>query len=482
MSDSNPGRASLSKAPTGIAGLDEITHGGLPAGRPTLIAGGPGSGKTLLGISFLVHGALHHGEPGVLMSFEENAEELAADVASLGFDLDALVGQKKLFIDYVQIERSEIEETGDYDLDGLFVRLEHAIRSVGAKRVVLDTLEALFSGLQNEAILRAELRRLFRWLRDRNLTVLVTGEKGEASLTRYGIEEYVSDAVIQLDHRIHEQISTRRIRVVKYRGSHHGTNEYPFLIGADGVNVLPVTSLLLEHAAFEERVSTGLPSLDKMLGGEGYYRGSTVLVSGTAGTGKTTVAAHFAQATCRRGQRCLYFLFEESPRQMMRNMRSAGIELESYLEQGLLQFHADRPARHGLENHLLMMHQAIERFRPDTVVLDPMTNLLAIGTRLDVQSMLTRMIDHLKVQGVTALFTSLTGASADIEVTQTGISSLVDTWIRLSLEERQRRLERWIYVLKSRGMAHSDEVRYFRIGAAGVEILPPEATDRRLQA
>ena len=376
--DATVTRSALKKAPTGISGLDEITNGGLPAGRPTLVAGGPGSGKTLLGITFLVNGATRFNEPGVLMSFEENAEELAADVSSLGFDLAGLAEQGRLVVDYVHIDRSEIEETGEYDLEGLFVRLDLAVRSIGAKRVVLDTIESLFGGLQNETILRAELRRLFRWLRDRDLTVVITGERGEATITRHGLEEYVTDAVIQLDHRVHQQISTRRIRVVKYRGSHHGTNEYPFLIDAEGLTVLPVTSLALQHEAPSDRVSSGLTSLDTMLGGKGYYRGSTILLSGTAGTGKTTLAAHFADTACRRGERCLYFLFEESPLQMIRNMRSAGIDLQPWVDQGLLQFHAERPSRHGLETHLTVMHRTVEQFQPNVVVVDPITNLLSV--------------------------------------------------------------------------------------------------------
>jgi circadian clock protein KaiC len=471
-------RPTLRKSLTGIPGLDEITSGGLPTGRPTLVCGGPGSGKTLLGITFLVNGALQFGEPGVLMSFEENAGELAEDVASLGYDLPGLVEQGRLAVDYVHVDRSEIEETGEYDLEGLFVRLDHAVRSVGAKRVVLDTVESLFGGLQNESILRAELRRLFRWLRDRDLTVVITGERGENTLTRHGLEEYVTDAVIQLDHRVYEQISTRRIRIVKYRGSHHGTNEYPFLIDADGVCVLPVTSLTLQHGASSDRVSTGLERLDEMLGGQGYYRGSTILISGTAGTAKTTLAAHFADAACRRGQRCLYFLFEESPQQMIRNMRSAGIDLDPWVDGGRLQFHAARPSRYGLETHLVVMHRAVEQFRPDVVVVDPMTNMLTVGTQVDVRAMLTRMIDFLKMRNITALFTSLTPGGAELESTETMISSLMDTWMLTTTEEVDRRRHRWLRVLKARGMAHSNEVREFRFADRGLDILPARTTDR----
>jgi len=469
-------RSEIAKARTGISGLDEITFGGLPAGRPTLVSGGPGSGKTLLGVSFLVNGAQTFSEPGVLLTFEENAEELAQDVRSLGYDLDKLVEQKKLLIDYVHVDRSEIEETGEYDLEGLFVRLEHAIKQIGAKRVMLDTIETLFGGLNDTGILRAELRRLFRWLRDRKITTVVTAERGEQIFTRQGLEEYITDAVISLDHRVHEQISTRRIRVVKYRGSTHGTNEYPFLIDRDGINVLPVTSLLLEHGAPDERISSGLPALDEMLGGQGFYRGSTVLLSGTAGTGKTTLAAHFVDAACRRGEKCLYFLFEESPQQMIRNMRSAGVDIAKWVAKGLLQFHADRPNRHGLETHLLTIHHTVEVFEPDVVVMDPITNLLAVGTTVDVRSMLTRIIDYLKTRSITALFTSLTTSDQSLERTETLISSLMDAWVLVAAELQGRRRNRQLYVLKSRGTPHSDEVRDFHFTSRGIELAPAHGT------
>jgi circadian clock protein KaiC len=465
-------RSELQKAPTGIPGLDAITQGGLPQGRPTLVAGGPGSGKTLLGVSFLVNGAQHFAEPGVLMTFEENAAELAQDVRSLGYDLDKLVAQKKLIVDYIHVDRSEIEETGEYDLEGLFVRLEHAIKEIGAKRVMLDTIETLFGGLKDTGILRAELRRLFRWMRDRGITAVITAERGEKMFTRQGLEEYITDAVIALDHRVQDQISTRRIRVVKYRGSMHGTNEYPFLLDRDGITVLPVTSLLLEHEAPSERVSTGLPALDEMLGGKGFYRSSTVLLSGTAGTGKTTLAAQFVDAACARGEKCLYFLFEESPQQLVRNMRAAGVDVQRWVDKGLLEFHADRPNRHGLEAHLLEMHHAVQMFDPDVVVMDPITNLLAIGTTLDVRAMLTRVIDYLKTRGVTALFTSLATSAQSLEQTEAMISSLMDTWILVAVTEENRRRNRWLYVLKSRGMPHSNEVRQFEIGDGGIRILP----------
>jgi circadian clock protein KaiC len=482
MAKNRSARPEIQKARTGVPGLDDITHGGLPLGRPTLVAGGPGSGKTLLGVSFLVNGAQKFDEPGVLLTFEEHADDLANDVRSLGYDLDKLVEQKKLLVDYVHVDRSEIEETGEYDLEGLFVRLEHAIRQIGAKRVMLDTIETLFGGLQDTGILRAELRRLFRWLRDHKITAIVTAERGEQMFTRQGLEEYISDAVISLDHRVHEQISTRRIRVVKYRGSTHGTNEYPFLIDRDGITVLPVTSLLLEHEAPSERVSSGLPALDEMLGGKGFYRASTVLLSGTAGTGKTTLCAHFVNAACARGERCLYFLFEESPQQMIRNMRSAGVDVQRWVDQGLLQFHADRPNRFGLETHLLQMHQAVESFHPDVVVMDPITNLMAVGTNNDVRAMLTRVIDFLKTRGITAMFTSLTSTTQLLEHTESMISSLMDTWILVAVAEREWHRGRLLYVLKSRGMPHSDEVRSFRFTDRGIELLPAGKQARRRKA
>jgi circadian clock protein KaiC len=467
------GRA-LAKSPTGILGLDEITHGGLPKGRPTLICGGAGSGKTLLATSFLVNGARQFDEPGVLMTFEENGEELASDVASLGFDLAALEDEGKLFVDYVRIERSEIEETGEYDLEGLFVRLDHAIRSIGAKRVVLDTIESLFSGLGNMNILRAELRRMFRWLKDKGLTSVITAERGDGTLTRQGLEEYVSDAVILLDHRVTEQVSTRRLRVVKYRGSHHGTNEYPFLIDRNGLSVLPVTSLGLEHHASMDRLSTGVPELDRMLGGQGYFRGSTVLASGTAGTGKTSLAAHFADVACRRGERVLYFLFEESPQQLLRNMRSIGVDLQPWVERGLLRFHADRPSRSGLETHLALMYQLVRDFKPSVAIVDAVTNLLTIGTANDVHAMLMRVIDYLKVHEVTGFFTSLSPGKTELQETETGVSSLMDTWIVLTIKEVDRERCRQLSVLKSRGMAHSNRIRDFVLTDHGLRLMENE--------
>ncbi len=463
--------ARLPKSPTGIDGFDQVTEGGLPTGRPTLVCGGAGCGKTLFAISFLVHGATRFDEPGVYLSFEENTDELVQNVASLGFDLPGLIEKKRIVLDHVRVERSEIEETGDYDLEGLFIRLGFAIDSIGARRVVLDTIESLFSGLANQSILRAELRRLFRWLKDKGVTALITGERGDGTLTRQGLEEYVSDAVILLDHRVTEQVSTRRLRIVKYRGSAHGTNEYPFLIDEEGIAVLPITSIGLSHGAPAERISSGVARLDTMLGGQGYYRGSTILVSGTAGAGKSSLSAHFVDAACRRGERCLAFEFEESPQQVVRNMRSIGIDLQQWVDRGLLEFQAARPSVHGLEMHLSRMHRAIERFRPSVVVLDPVSSLISVAAEGDVRATLTRLIDYLKVQGITALLTSLTHGRGELEQTDVAISSIVDTWLLLVTLESSGERNRGLYVLKSRGMGHSNQIREFLLTDHGVELI-----------
>lgn len=462
---------SLQKVATGITGFDEITGGGLPKGRPALVCGGAGCGKTLFATEFLVRGARQFKEPGVFMAFEETPEELGKNVASLGFDLKTLVRQKKLFVDHVHIERSEIQETGEYDLEGLFIRLNHAIESIGAKRVVLDTLEALFAGLPNEMLLRAELRRLFRWLKDKGVTAVITAERGERSLTRYGLEEYVADCVVLLDNRVHDQISTRRLRVVKYRGSLHGTNEYPFLIGENGISVLPVTSLGLEHEASKERISSGVPRLDEMLGGRGFYRGSSVMISGQAGTGKSTLAAKFVATACARGERALYFAFEESPKQIQRNMLSVDIDLAPFVRKGLLQFQAARPTYQGLEMHLVSIHDAIRRVRPSVTVFDPITNLVQVGTGLEVQSTLTRLVDFIKMQQITALFTSLTSGGTILDESQVGVSSLMDAWIIVRNLESGGERNRALYVLKARGLAHSNQVREFVISHRGVDLV-----------
>lgn len=465
-----PATGGIEKAPTGITGLDEITAGGLPAGRPTLICGSAGCGKTLMAMEFLVRGATEFGEPGVFVTFEESPEELAANVRSLGFDLEELERRNRLLIEYVHVERSEIEETGEYDLEGLFIRLGYAIDSIGARRVVLDTLEVLFGGLPNEGILRAELRRLFRWLKDKGVTAVITGERGEGSLTRHGLEEYISDCVILLDHRVTDQMATRRLRVVKYRGSIHGTNEYPFLIDERGIEVLPITSLGLVHEVSAERVPTGVPSLDEMMGGQGYYRGSSVLVSGRAGTGKSSLAAQFVDAACGRGERCVYFAFEESVQQVVRNMRSIGVDLEPWLRQGLLLFHAARPTLHGLERHLVTMYKLVRDRRPSAVVVDPITNFLSVGSSEEVKAMLMRLVDFLKAHQITGFFTSLTHGN-DLEKTDVAMSSLMDTWLLLREVELNGERNRLINVIKSRGMAHSNQVREMLLTGRGIELV-----------
>ncbi|MES2938701.1 MAG: circadian clock protein KaiC [Pseudomonadota bacterium] len=462
----------LKKTPTGIAGLDEITEGGLPHGRPTLVCGAAGCGKTMLAAEFIVRGATEYGEPGVFVMFEESAQELADNMRSLGFDLDKLQRQRKIVLDYVRVERSEIQETGEYDLEGLFIRLGYAIDSIGAKRVVLDTIEALFAGLPNQAILRAELRRLFHWLKDKGVTAVITGERGEGSLTRYGLEEYVADCVILLDHRIVDQVSTRRLRIVKYRGSPHGTNEYPFLIGSHGLSVLPITSLRLDHKVTDKRLGTGIPGLDDMLGGRGVFKGSSVLVSGAPGTGKSSVAASFVDAACSRGERALLFAYEESESQLLRNMRSIGLDLAPWVKKGLLQIHASRPTLHGLEQHLVAMYDLVRRFKPSVVVVDPISNLSNQHDDTGLKLTLMRLIDFLKQEDVTAMFTSLTAdAAAAVAASEVGVSSLMDSWLLLTNLAYNGERTRTLQVLKSRGMHHSNQVREFVFSDHGVDLI-----------
>ena len=467
----SPSRDGVPRCPTGIKGLDEVTNGGIPRGRPTLVCGGAGCGKTLLATEFLVRGALDHGEPGVFMSFEEKAEDLALNVRSLGFDLPKLIQNKLLSVDYVRVERNEIEVTGEFDLEGLFVRLGYAIDSIKAKRVVLDTIESLFAGLANQSILRAELRRLFTWLKEKGVTAVITGERGEATLTRQGLEEYVSDCVIVLDHRVADQVYTRRLRVVKYRGSTHGTNEYPFLIDHDGMSVVPITSMGLNHKVSHERISTGVPRLDTMLGGKGFYRTSSILVSGTAGTGKSSLGTAFIDAACARGERCLYFAFEESQSQITRNMKSIGIDLDRWVKKGLLSFKVSRPTLYGLEMHLATMHKDIEQFKPHIVIVDPITSLLMAGNRADIQAMLMRLLDHLKSLGVTAMLTTLTGGANPLESLDFGVSSLVDAWISLRDFDNAGEKNRLIHIVKSRGMSHSNQVREFLLTDNGIDLV-----------
>jgi circadian clock protein KaiC len=462
--------ASLPKSSTGIQGLDELTGGGLPRGRPTLLCGSAGCGKTLMAMEFLIHGALRSGEPGVFVAFEETAADLTQNVASLGYDLDDLVARNLLVLDFVYVERTALEQSGDYDLEGLFIRLGHAIDRIGAKRVVLDTIETLFLGLPNPAILRSELQRLFRWLKDKGLTTVITGERGNnpAALTRQGLEEYVSDCVIALDHRVNGMISSRRLRVVKYRGSTHGTNEYPFLIDETGISVLPVTSLGLQHDASDERVSTGVPGLDAMLDGSGFFRGSSVLVSGTAGTGKSSLAAHFAAAACQRGERALYFAFEESASQIVRNMGSVGIHLAPWVAQDRLRLHSARPTLMGLEMHLVTMLKEIAEFEPQVVVVDPLNSFVTVGNEAEVKLMLLRLVDALKLRQITGFFTSLTAGGTVAEHTDVAISSLIDTWLLVRELEAGGERNRGLYVLKSRGMPHSNQIREFSLTSKGV--------------
>ena len=464
------------KTPSGIDGLDEITNGGFPKGRPTLICGGAGCGKTLLSMQFLIKGITEYNEAGVFMSFEEPSDDLTLNVKSLGFDIEKLKTDKKLIIDHVRVERSEIEEAGEYDLDGLFIRLGHAIDSIKATRVVLDTIESLFAGLDNQAILRAELRRLFHWLKAKGVTAIITGERGEATLTRQGLEEYVSDCVIVLDHRVIEQVSTRRLRIVKYRGSTHGTNEYPFLIDEDGISVLPITSLKLNNEVSSEVVSTGVPGLNEMFQGNGFYRGSNILISGTAGTAKTTLASYFANEQCQKNEKTIYFAFEESPQQLVRNMKSIGIDLEKHIKKGLLQIHSSRPTLNGLELHLLTLRKLIREFEPTTIIIDPISNLITVGSQHEVRSMLVRLIDMLKAHNITALFTSLNKQNDNFrpDLAEESVSSLVDTWLTVRDMEGIGERNRGIFIIKARGMGHSNQVREFVITDNGIELLDVE--------
>ncbi len=472
----------LPKCPTGIDGLDEVTNGGLPLGRPTLVCGSPGCGKTLLAVEFLVRGAMLYDEPGVFMAFEETAADLAKNVRSLGFDLDHLVADGKLRLDYVSLEPNEIQETGEFDLEGLFVRLGHAIDAIGAKRVVLDTIETLFAGLSNATILRAEIRRLFRWLKDKGVTAIVTAERGDATLTRNGLEEYVSDCVILLDHRVTDQVSTRRLRIVKYRGSAHATNEFPFLIDDEGISVVPITSAVLDHPVTGEQVSTGVAALDAMFGGEGYFRGSSVLISGEPGSGKTSLVAQFADAACGRGERCAFFSFEESPEQILRNMRSIGLDLGRWRDQNLLHIHSVRPTRFGLEMHLASILKEVRRFRPDVVVVDPISNFLKASAMYETEAMLARLIDLIKSQKITGVFTNLVrggnlargGNEPEEEI---GISPIIDTALTLSEVEHNGEWSGLLRIVKSRGMPHSRRSRIFRLTDHGIE-LPEEAAER----
>lgn len=464
-------RFMLPKAATGIDGLDQITGGGFPRNRSTLICGGPGCGKTLLSLEFLIHGVERYGENGVFVAFEESTEDLITNSKSLGKDLERYIQENRLILEPIQIERNEIEETGEYDLEGLIARLSYAIDHVQAKRVVIDTMDSLFSGFENKRIVRGELRRILSWLKQKGVTTVITSELGEGRMTRSGIEEYVTECVILLDHRVQNQIATRRLRVLKYRGTRHSPDEFPFVIDDRGLSVLPVSSLHLDYPASNERITTGIAGLDEMLGGLGFYRGSSILVSGAAGTGKSSISATMAHAACQRGERCIYFAFEESPQQIVRNMKSIGLHLDEWVRKGLLQFHAVRPTLNGIETHLVKMYQQVEFFQPSLVVIDPLSSLMTIGTTQEVKSLFTRLADHLKMNGITAFFTCLIYHAIEDENTDIGISSLMDHWLVVRSLESNGTKDRGLYILKSRGMAHSSQIREFKMSDQGIELV-----------
>jgi circadian clock protein KaiC len=465
-----PSRVQLPKSPTGIDGFDEITGGGLPTGRPSLVCGPPGTGKSIFAMQFLVNGVTRYGEPGVFLTFEESREELVANVRSFGFGVDRLEREGRLLVDALPLEPQTVE-TGEFDLEALIVRLAWAVDQVGAKRVAVDNVEALFTAFSRPALVRAEVRRLFRWLKDHELTAVITGERGEDMVTRHGMQEYLSDCVVVLDHRIVQDVATRRMRVLKYRGAMHGRNEYPFLIGADGLEVLPITSIGLRQPVSSDRISTGVVGLDEMLGGEGVFRGSGVLISGTSGTGKTTIASCFADAACRRGEVVLYFSFEESQAEIERNLASVGLDMAHWVERGLLHFHCERPTTRGLEDHLALMQQLTRELAPTLVVIDPVSSLARGASPFDVSSMLLRQIYYLKATGITAVMTVLneeTGLQQPIQ----SISSLVDTWLHVDIMESFEERNRGLYVRKARGMAHSNQIREFLLSDQGVSLVP----------
>ena len=470
-------RHQLHKCPTGIKGFDQITQGGLPEHRTTLLCGRAGSGKTLFGLDFISKGAIHYNEPGIFMSFEETADELYQDVASLSLDLQGLVSHKKIRLEHVLLERRDIQES-DFNLEGLLIRLEHAIHAIDAKRVVLDSIESLFAGLTDMGILRLEIKRLFRWLKTKHVTTIVTGEPGPDTYTRHGLEEYLSDCIIFLDNRVNEQMSIRRVRIIKYRGSNHGTNEYPFVIDKGGLSVIPITAAGLDQPGTGKRVSTGIPSLDQMFHGGGFIRGSTVLISGTAGTGKTSLAAAFALERCKRGERCLFLSYEESSGQLIQNLSSIGMHLSPWVKKGLLKIVSTRPSFFGLEMHLLDLYKTIGEFKPQSVVIDPLTSLIAEGSQREIQSMVTRMIDLLKSSGITGLFTSLVSSTAQNYTSgEVGVSSLIDTWlvVREIEEEAGKRRIRGLYIVKSRGMGHSSDIHKLILSDEGITLVPMDA-------
>ncbi|WP_240236172.1 circadian clock protein KaiC [Nocardioides sp. CFH 31398] len=459
----------LEKAATGIEGFDDITFGGLPRARATIVTGAAGSGKSMFGVEFLAQGARAYGEPGVLLSFEETADELVANAASIGVDLRAMADEGTLVVDSAAGDLDDLVQSGAFDLEGLLLRLAAAIDAVGARRVVLDTVETLFSTLPDETTVRREFARLLRWLKERDLTVVVTAERGQQGrLTRHGIEEYVSDCVVVLDHRVEDEVATRRMRVAKYRGSPHGTNEFPFLISGRGLVVMPLHHDELTEVS-EERVSLGIPELDTMVGG-GVFRGSTIMISGSAGTGKTSIAACAADAACRRGEKALFLSFEEPSGQVVRNMRSIGLDLQHWIDKGLLVVQHMRPAITGLEAHLASLHMILDEHPAEVVVLDAVASLSRGVASYASASAVARDIAMLRLRGATTVLTALAGTHDDPH-TDVSASSLVDAWLLVRNVENDGERNRLLMTIKNRGSFHSNQVREFLLTDDGPRLV-----------
>ena len=462
----------LPKSLTGIQGLDDITYGGIPQNRPTLLVGSIGTGKTIFAMEYIINGITMFNEPGVFMTFEEQTDELQINVTSMGYNLSKLIADNKIYLEHLHIDHREIQATGKYDIEGLFIRIEMAIEKVKAKRIVLDALDTLFIGLDSQ-ILRSEIKRLFFWLKEKKVTAIITSEVGDIFLTRLGFEEVVADCVIELNNRLNNQISTRRLRIVKYRGSYHSTNEYPFMIDHKGITIFPIISEAPQIIVSNERISSGIKQIDEMLDGRGFYVGSSILVSGSAGTGKSSIAASFIKDVCEKKGTALYCAFEEAPNQIKRNMASIGIFLEPYEKSGNLHFYYSRPTLQTLELHFIAIKKLIKQINPSVVILDPITNLMIENINSDIRTMLTRFVDYLKMEQITVLLTAtLTVSSLELIQSNEGISSMVDTCIMIQEKNIIDSRRRTLYIMKSRGICNSKKEVEFIITSEGISIAP----------